>query len=250
MSVTASGSAQRLDIGQTLQDVVNVFTRNLGPLTLLGVLLVGAPLSAVYLGSYLAVRNPIFALLAFVGLIGSIVGRPILFGAVVFMTVRELDGEPATVAECVKAGRRRWGSVLGLMIVTGLAIGVGTILLLVPGVYLALKWAVAGPSKVLTGRGISDAMEHSTRLTAGRRWAILAVYLVVLLVVLVLAVVLGLIEEIFTPLAPKALVGALTEPLPNVCTELALPVVAAVLYRRLRDDVEGAPVATLAEVFA
>jgi hypothetical protein len=250
MSMAASGATKRLDIGQTLQDVLNVFTRNLGPVALLAVLLGGVPLSMLYAGNSLAAGNPVFVLLGLVGLIASFVGRPILYGSLIFMTVRDLDGQPASLRECLAAGRRKWGSLLGLMIVTGLAIGVGLVLLIVPGIYLALRWAVAGPSKVLTGRGISDAMEHSTRLTEGRRWAMFLVYLIVYVVFLVIAMAFGVVEYVFGSVAPKALISALVDPLANVCLDVPLAVVAGVVYRRLREDAEGAPTAVLAEVFA
>jgi hypothetical protein len=251
MSIAASSeTTRRLDIGATLQDVLNVLTRNFGPVVILALLLGGLPLLLVYLGSYFAVSNPVFAILALLGAIASLVGRPILYGSLMFLTVRYLDGEPASLRECLAAGKRKWGSLLGLMIVTGLVTGVGLVLLIVPGIYLALRWAVAGPSKVLTGRGISDAMEHSTRLTEGRRWAMLLVYVVVYAVALVLAMGLGLLEYVFDLVAPKVLVGAVVEPLTSVGYDISIALVGSVLYRRLRTDMEGAPTAVLEEVFA
>jgi hypothetical protein len=251
MSIAASGdTATRLDIGETLQDVVNVILRNLGPVVLLAVLLEGVPLALLYLGNELMMENPVFILLGLIGLIAQLVGRSILYGALIVMTVRDLDGEPATLREALAGGQRKWGSLLGLMIVTGLAIGVGLVLLIVPGVYLALRWAVAGPSKVLTGRSISDSMAHSTSLTEGRRWSMLLVYVIVFVVAVVVAMAFGLVEYVLGLVAPKALVSALVEPLPNLCYDIPVAVVAAVLYRRLRSDAEGPASAVLAEVFA
>jgi hypothetical protein len=250
MSIAASGeTTERLDIGQALQDVLNVVLRNLLRLALLGLVLAGVPHAFLNLSNAYAEQYPIFILPGLLGLIAAFVTRPILFGAVIFMTVRELDGQPASLRECVAAGRRRWGSLLGLMIVSGLAIGVGLVLLIVPGVYLALRWAVAGPSKVLTGRGISDAMAHSATLTEGRRWTIFLLYAVVYVVLIVLALLFGAIGYVLNS-APKYLIATVIGPLPTVCLDLTLAVVTAVLYRHLRGDAEGPPTGVLVEVFA
>lgn len=250
MSVMSSASTRRLDVGQMLQDLFNVFSRNLGPLAMLGVLLTGIPTALLNLSNIYAEQYPAVIPLGLLGFFAAFVGRPILYGAVIFMTVRDLDGEPASLPECLAAGRRRWGSLLGLMIVSGLAIGVGIVLLIVPGVYLALRWAVAGPSMVLSGRGISDSMERSATLTEGRRWAMFLVYAVVYVMLIVLAVLVGLVGFGLNSVAPKYLVAIVLAPLPTVCLDLTFAVVAAVLYRRLRGDAEGPPAAVLSEVFA
>jgi hypothetical protein len=250
MSITAGRSAQRLDIGQALQDVLKVLQGNLGPFALLGIVLGGFPLALLYASSSLADQNPIFILPGLVGLIAAFVARPVLYGAIVFGTVRSLDGEAASIGSCLAAGWRKWGSLLGLMIVSGLATGVGLVLLIVPGVYLALKWAVAGPSKVLTGRGISDAMAHSTALTEGRRWSMLLFYLIVFLGLIIASLLLALVEAVVSLAGSKLLATVFDTALSNALFDVSLPIVAAVLYRRLRGDADGVATTALAEVFA
>jgi hypothetical protein len=250
MRVTASGSTKRLDIGQSLQDVLNVLLRNLLRLGLLGLVLAGVPFALLNLSNAYADQNPAFALLGLLGLLAVFITRPILYGAVIFLTVRELDGEPTSLRECLVAGRRQWGSLLGLMIVSGLAIGVGLVVLIVPGVYLALRWAVAGPSMVLSGRGISDSMQRSATLTEGRRWAMFLFYLIVFLVLLVALMLIGGLDGVLSLSGSKVLAATLVTPLANVLFDVSVPLVAAVLYRRLRGDAEGPATAALAEVFA
>lgn len=250
MSFTASGSAARLDIGQTLQDVLRVLLRNLGALALLGFLLAGAPVAAVYASIALGAQHPIFILLGLLGLAISFVTRPILYGAVIFRTARRLDGEPAPLGECLAAGRRRWGTMLGLTIWSGLLIGLGYVFLVVPGIYLAVQWAVAGPVVVLRGRGISDSMDESARLTKGRRWAVLLFYLIVLIGLFVASLLLVIVESGLALLGSRLLNFVLENALNIVLVDVSFPLVAAVLYRRLRGDAEGPPTAVLAEVFA
>lgn len=248
MSLVAS-TAPRLDIGQALQDVLNVFRRNLGPLALLATLAY-VPISLVHWGAVLGAQNPVFGLFTLAGVVTFFICRPILFGAVIFLTVRKLDGHPMKIRECWDVGRRRWGTMLALTIWSGLLVGLGFIFLIVPGVFLLVQWAVSGPALVLSGRGVSGSMDESVRLTKGRRWSILLFYLVVMGGLVVIWLLLGIVESILAMSGPKVLMTGLTEPLGSVLFDVCVPLIAAVLYRRLRGDADSAPTAALAEVFA
>jgi hypothetical protein len=250
MSLAESRAVERLDIGQTLQDVLNVLTRNFGPLALLGVVLAGVPASLINAGRLLAPQNGGFAVLGILGAAASLVTRPILLGAVIFLSVRALDGEPASLGAGLAAGRRRWGTMLGLLIWSGLLTLLGAIFAIVPGIILALRWAIAGPVIVFGGRGIQDSMDRSAKLTQGRRWAIFLVYAIIWGVLICLAVLLGIIETTLTSTTSILLVSTLLEPLLNVGVEIGTAVVAAALYRRLRGAADGPQAAALAEVFA
>lgn len=250
MSIAANGAAERLDIGQTLQDVLNVLTRSIAPFALMGVLLSGLPVALMGIGNFLAMKNAGFVLLTLLGLVASFVTRPILFGALIFGAVRALDGETISIGECLTAGQRRWGAMLALMIITGMLIGLGLVLLVVPGVYFALQWAVAGPALVLSGRGSLEARQESDKLTKGRRWSLLLFYLVVVMALVCAVGLLVMLESALTLVAPAIVVTVLLDPLSNVILDVSLAVTAAVLYRRLRGAVEGPRTAALAEVFA
>ncbi|MGZ3273439.1 MAG: glycerophosphoryl diester phosphodiesterase membrane domain-containing protein [Caulobacteraceae bacterium] len=250
MSVAESRTAERLDIGLALQDVLRVLARNLGPIALLGVILSGLPIALVDLGKVLEERSAGYIVLAILGGAASLVTRPILAGALIFLAIRELDGEPATLGECLAAGRRRWGTMLGLMIWSGLLIALGAIFLIVPGVVLALRWAVAGPLVALGGRGIQDSMQRSAKLTEGRRWAMLLLYVILFVMLVVLVGLLGLVQDGLTPVLGKVLATTLIDPLSNIFLDVSFAITGAVIYRRLRGDNAGVGVAALSEVFA
>jgi hypothetical protein len=83
---------------------------------------------------------------------------------------------------------RRFFPYIGQAILVGLGVGMGLILLIVPGVILALRWMLAAPLLVNGGRAV-ESIEQSWRLTrgyAGRiflaglpMWLALAIILVV-----------------------------------------------------------------------
>jgi len=65
-----------------------------------------------------------------------------------------------------------------LLIMTGLwlGIGVGFLLLIVPGVILILKWSLTIPVAVLEDKGLRDATARSSQLTKGNRKRIFIIY--------------------------------------------------------------------------
>lgn len=64
-----------------------------------------------------------------------------------------------------------------IMIVSAIGIGIGTVLLIVPGVILFLMWALAIPVAVLEDTGLSESLSRSSFLTAGHRLRVVAIYL-------------------------------------------------------------------------
>jgi hypothetical protein len=250
MSITATDTTQRLDIGAMLQELLSAIGRNIGSFGLLGLVLVGAPSALLAVGRALGEANFGFALLGFLGFLATVVARPIFYGAVIHGTLRQLDGDPASMAECLKAGRRRWGTMLGLMISTGLLVGLGLVFLIVPGVILALRWAVAGPVVVTGGRGSSDAMGRSAKLTEGRRWSMFLFYLVILLTLVCAAAAIVAVGAGVAAVTSDVVTAVVVSPLYNICMEVVLAAASAVLFRRLRSDKEGLADDTLAEVFA
>jgi hypothetical protein len=63
-----------------------------------------------------------------------------------------------------------------IMIGVGIGVGIGFIFLIVPGILLALRWALTIPVAVLEDKGLSDATTRSAELTKGSRGRIFMVY--------------------------------------------------------------------------
>ena len=65
--------------------------------------------------------------------------------------------------------------VVGLSLVMGIGIGLGCILLIVPGILLAVRWALAIPAAVLEDKGVGDSLSRSSELSEGNRWRIFVI---------------------------------------------------------------------------
>jgi hypothetical protein len=263
MSVSVTASSSRLDIGKVLTDGLGVLAHNFGPLFLLALLLQGVPSAVGAWGQVIGQGNPLGGMFAAVGGLASLVTVPILNGALIYGVMRGLEGGPASLDECFKAGSKRWLPMLGLMIGSGILIGIGFILLIVPGVLLALRWCVAAPVLVLEGRGIPESMGRSADLTRDRRWSIFLLFLIYFGIQFVLQAVLsavGLGYQVagmglglglpFGGIGHRPAIIILLTPIISVCASLILNAIATTLYRELRGDKEGGAPEVLGEVFA
>jgi len=284
MSVAAD-STRRLDIGAVFTDTIAVLQRNIGVFTLSGLLLVGLPslLSlalrwaspasfAVKLplptqtapGVAAPVAPPVFPEFGAPVLLLSLAALAcglILQAGLFYAAAKDLEeGRRATLGELVSRGARRFLPLLGLYILVGLGVWIGAWFLLVPGIYLALRWCVAGPVLVVEGKGVFASMKRSAALTKGRRWALLLVGLIVFLVLAVLdAAFLGMMGGVRGAVAMASLTGvtpyglfltAVVSPLIGIVFGIVAAVFGGVLFHHLRSGSEGLSRAAIAEVFA
>lgn len=126
--------------------------------------------------------------------------------------------------------RPRLGSIIVAGILAGLAIFLGLLLLIVPGLVLLTWWILIVPVIVLEERRAGESFSRSRELVRGYGWSVFGVIVLTILLFIVFRIVLGIV------LIPFAdwLQSGLTE---IVVGTLATPFVAVawtLLYYRLR----------------
>jgi hypothetical protein len=98
------------------------------------------------------------------------VGTTLVQGALVEVVDDEHRGQaPRGLAELYRSSGSRLGSMLAVSILMGIGVGLGLVLLIVPGILLAIRWAVATPVVMLEGLGARAAMHRSQELVRGHR---------------------------------------------------------------------------------
>lgn len=105
-----------------------------------------------------------------------------------------------------RSGRVVWAYV-GVSILTNIGIIFGILLLVVPGVILAIRWSIAVPILLAEEQGVSESLSESWARTKGHALAILVAYLVplALLIVSLAAYVTGDPESAEIPLSASIL---------------------------------------------
>jgi hypothetical protein len=97
-------------------------------------------------------------------------------GATVAAVSQILLGRETTVAECFSAIRSRFAELVILILNMGVRIVIGFLFFVVPGILLALMYALTMPVAVLEGKGISESLSRSSQLTKGHRGRIFLIY--------------------------------------------------------------------------
>ncbi len=85
------------------------------------------------------------------------------------------------------------GRITGASILAGIAIVVGLLLLIVPGLFLLTIWSVLVPVIVLENRSMMGAFGRSRELVSGQGWSVFGLIVLTALILLGVGVMIGLI---------------------------------------------------------
>jgi hypothetical protein len=94
----------------------------------------------------------------------------VLTGAITRAVAAEVAGEDPSLEQSYRFGFHRLGSVLLVSVLVGLAIIGGLILLIIPGIWIAVRLAVSIEALVVEGRRGTEAMGRSWGLVGGHWW--------------------------------------------------------------------------------
>jgi hypothetical protein len=91
---------------------------------------------------------------------------------VVHGAFQDMRGRPVILLDALRVAFGRLLPIVGLAICMSLAVGVGFLLLIVPGLILLTMWFVTTPACVVERLGVFASMARSSALTKGYRWQI------------------------------------------------------------------------------
>jgi len=169
----------------------------------------------------------------------------LLSAVLIYGTVQELRGRHATIADAVMGGVRALWPVLLLAVVVFLGTSFGMVLFVLPGLVLMTLWWVAIPVAVIERPGVLASLGRSSNLTAGYRWHIFAIVLILL--VAQYAIDLGLGAALAALGSPHA--GFVAQWIAAAAFTALRATVVAVGYYHLRVIKEGADIEEIAAVF-
>jgi hypothetical protein len=240
----------RFEIGRVMGDAVRMVTgawRVTVPIALLFTVL---PAGLLGLIAYANRHDPQGA--EAITRLGNIVTG--FLGLVVSVTtihagINHLNGKDVTINNALQKASQTFLAIWGVGILTGLGIIIGLILLIIPGVFLALAWSVAIPVRVMEKIEATDAISRSFRLTASNRWAILGAGAVLVGCYIGLMLVLMALAFVFSVLGLSVVVDVALTPVFTGCLVVGQAVFQAAVYQELIRVKEGGG-QTVAEVFS
>lgn len=179
--------ARTLDVGAILSEIFRVYRDEFGRITAIVVV----ALSPVVIMQSIALFLEPFEkmMLTFAALLPSIVLQQLAAAALVHLTYDRLRGRRTTVGRSFRTALQRLLPVLAVALIVGLIMLAGFFLLLVPGLIAMVCLYVAIPVAVLERRSIVESLRRSLDMTAGRRWPVFWIVLVLLSIGLGVAVV-------------------------------------------------------------
>lgn len=177
-----------------------------------------------------------------VAIVVGVVGYFWVQAALVELVLDVRDGRAdRTIAETYRAVQPRLPAVIAAGVLAAIVIGIGFLLLIVPGLFLLTIWSMVIPVIVIEGLSAGDSFTRSRQIVRGNGWTVFGLIVVTFLLV---AIASGVIRLVFAPL-PGFLdtwLGSL------VAHSLTVPFAAAALttaYFRLTalEPADHAPVA-------
>jgi hypothetical protein len=181
--------------------------------------------------------------------LGNLLGTVVCFRAV----AEQAQGRAVSVAETLRFARERLGPGFELSGLVLAGVFLGLVAFVVPGVWLAVAWAVALPVMLVEGVTGVGALSRSQRLVQGRWWAtagrlLVASILSGVLSSVVSAVFLSIAGAVVDDTSFVALVvQAAATLVSSLVTVPFFAAVATVVYLDLRARKEGFDLAALAE---
>lgn len=195
---------------------------------------------------------PIFGAIFFVSALLGLVCNVLLQAGVTKATIIDLQGGQPKFAEILRSAVGLILPLVGLTILYMLGLMVGWLLLLVPGIIVAVMWSVSVPVLVAERPGIIASFGRSRALTKGSRWSIFGLMLVAFIVLyaplLILPLLSGGLDAETVQAASGSPASIITTILGGIAGMLLAAIIAAI-YVELRFVKDGVAVGQLAAVF-
>ncbi|HEY4404322.1 MAG TPA: hypothetical protein VGN55_06670 [Xanthobacteraceae bacterium] len=164
----------------------------------------------------------------------------------VHAALQELHGARASLRQSLQIGWQRILAVIGLAITASVLTALGFVVLIVPGVMVAVMSFVATPACVVERLDPFSSLERSARLTSGHRWKIFGL---LLLVALPLAIAGAVFDEVAEAAGFGTALTTLGEVMGDAIWNAVLAALAISTYHDLRVVKEGVDTVEIAAVF-
>src|SRR5947209_8167387 len=175
VAATPHPAKRSLEIRSVLRDTTRLY-RTLFVRSFLTGFVVFAVLGPLDLILPLTHSETVAAVVGLLSTAAAFVGTTFVQGALVEAVDGEHRGVPVEgVADLYRRSWSRLRPLVAVSILTGIGVGLGVLLFVVPGIMLAIRWALVAPIVMLEGQGARAAMRRSRELVRGHRWAVFRV---------------------------------------------------------------------------
>jgi hypothetical protein len=178
-------SGNRIEAGRVIGQAFETYRAHAGPLLGGAVIVIGI---AGVIEGVLSTTSSVF-----LGVLGALVGLAATFlytGYVVKLVQDVRDGRrDFTIGDLFSHAAPYVGTLILNGILAGIAIVIGFVLLIIPGLFLITIWAVISPSIVVEDKGVFEAFGRSRELVRGNGWSVFGAIILAFLIIVVVGIV-------------------------------------------------------------
>ena len=196
------------DVGRVVSSTFRAIRNNMGPFFLLTFIGIGIPMMLFSMwplllgvGDGINMYDPTWTEdIEWEGIVGPAIAIYIIYlfvivfmyGALIQMGVNALNNRAVKLGEALKTGAGLFFPLLVIFFLYLFCVMIGLLLLIIPGIFLALGWALSMHVKVIEGGSMTGALSRSWTLSKGyKRWIFL-----MMIIFAVLGGVIGLIFQL------------------------------------------------------
>lgn len=212
----------RIEPGKVIGEAFETYRENAGAIIGGAVIVIGV---AAIINALCASTGSL--ILVVLGSIVAFAAQFLYTGYVVKLVQDVRDGRrDSTVGELFSAASPYLVTLMLNGILAGIAIAIGFVLLIVPGLILITIWAVVSPSIVVEGEGVIGAFGRSRELVRGDGWAVFGAILIAFLIVFAVSLVAGAVGQAIGDTAGRVIVSTIAQVLVTPVAAL----VSAILF--------------------
>lgn len=185
METSPTQQSRPIEVGRVIREVFGLYAEYAAPLlfTALAIFLVVGSIGGL-------LNNSESIYLQFLANALQLVATALYTGYVVALVQDVRDGRrDFTVRELFSSASKSLGALIVNGVLWGLAIAVGLILFVIPGLFLATIWAVCQPAIVVERRQALEAFGRSQELVRGQGWPVLGTILVAIVIQVFVAII-------------------------------------------------------------
>jgi Membrane domain of glycerophosphoryl diester phosphodiesterase len=227
------------DLGSLIGDALAVYGRHFGAFFLLAAAIV-IPVQLVVSGVGLEQlsssykESPSAAETAVPTLVSLLVVAPLINGTCIHALREVAGGSPLSSRRAITAGFEEFAPIFVAIVLAAVGIALGLLALIVPGVYLAVRWFFVPQTVVLERARGPEALRRSAELVQGRWWRTFGIVLVANLVAAVPAFFLVLPFDALARAADRQLFALAGAALSETLTAPFVALLSTLLYYDLR----------------
>ncbi len=179
---------QRVDVGRVISQMFSLYGAHIVPL------LATAAVVFIVAGAVQELLARGSLVLVLLGSVVNLAATALYTGFVVKLVQDVRDGKrDFSIGELLGAATPVIFPLIANGILKGIAVVIGFILIIVPGLILLTIWAVTAPAIVVERRGIIEAFGRSRELVRGDGWSVFGVIVIAFLIALVIGFIFGAI---------------------------------------------------------